>query len=920
MHLRIVQQRLAFIQNSFVRTYKHQTKIFGYNTQLKTIGNTKEIEKILCDYNQARQANPHVALLIDAYRKHGHRLAKIDPLGITVNTSIPELDNKLFTTDFHVENEHDARSLFGLSTEQSIPKTKDDWIRQLNDTYCQSISLECEYIESDIERLWIARRFEQLRSSPSISSDLQRRIYEQMRKCEAFDQFLQAKFPTLKRYSGEGAEGMMAFFDLAFQNSAQLNIENVIVCMPHRGRNNLLVCLLNYPAATMIRKIKGKNEFPKDVKTTGDVLSHLYTSTDLTYDGKTLHVSLIPNPSHLEANNPVAVGKTRACQLSLKEGHYADTEQDGGRHGDKALCIQVHGDASFAGQGIIPETFQLSHLPHYSIGGSIHLVTNNQIGYTTPQHLARSSRYCTDFAKVVNCPIIHVNGQCPQEIAQAVQLSCEYRDLFRKDIVVDLVCFRKHGHNELDDPTFTQPTMYKKVQDYYKQEQTTDNELDEKIKIFRNTLEEQFSIADKYQPKAPHLERQWSDMIQAKSTRAQWNTGLDGNLLKYIGVKSVLVPEEFQVHSTIARSHVQKRQQRIEAGNGLDWSTAESLAFGSLLLQNYNIRISGQDVGRGTFSQRHGMLVNQKNDDVYIPLNSMDSKQGFLEICNSILSEEAVLGFDYGFSIHDPKNLVIWEAQFGDFFNGAQIIIDTYISGGELKFLTQSGIVMLLPHGMDGAGPEHSSCHIERFLQMTDSKENGIDGDDINMQVVNPTTPAQYFHLLRRQMIRNFRKPLIVAAPKILLRHPDCISSLTDMADGTHFLPVLTDNLSKIKINPEKIKRILFTSGKHYYTLNEERDKRKRDDLVIIRLEELCPFPADELRQEIKKYKNAKDFIWCQEEHRNQGAWTFIRPRFENIVGTHLKYAGRDVLGTPAVAIGEIHQQECAQLLKLAFD
>ncbi|UJR09540.1 hypothetical protein I4U23_013777 [Adineta vaga] len=777
MHLRIVQQRLAFIQTNLIRTYKHQTKVFGYNTQLKTIGNVNEMEKILCDYNQARQANPHVALLIDAYRKHGHRLAKIDPLGISVNTSIPELDEKVFTVDFHLENEHDARSLFGLSQEQSIPKNKSDWIRQLNDTYCQSISIECEYIESDIERLWVARRFEQLRSSPSISSDLQRRISEQMRKCEAFDQFLQAKFPTLKRYSGEGAEGMMAFFDLAFQQSAQLNIENVIVCMPHRGRNNLLVCLLNYPAATMFRKIKGKHEFPKDVKSTGDVLSHLYTSTDLTYDGKTLHVSLIPNPSHLEANNPVAVGKTRACQLSLKDGHYADTENTK-QHGDKALCIQVHGDASFAGQGIIPETFQLSHLPHYTVGGSIHLVTNNQIGYTTPQHLARSSQYCTDFAKVVNCPVIHVNGQCSQEIAQAVQLACEYRDRFRKDIVVDLVCFRKHGHNELDDPTFTQPTMYKKVQEYYKQEQQIDAELDEKIKTFRNKLEEQFSSADKYQPKAPHLEGQWSEMIQAKSIRTQWNTGLDKDLLKYIGAKSVNAPEDFQVHSTIARSHVQKRQQRIEAGTDLDWSTAEALAFGSLLLQGYNIRISGQDVGRGTFSQRHGMLINQKNDDVYVPLNAMDSKQGFLEICNSILSEEAVLGFDYGFSIHDPKNLVIWEAQFGDFFNGAQIIIDTYISGGELKFLTQSGIVMLLPHGMDGAGPEHSSCHIERFLQMTDSKENGIDGDDINMQVVNPTTPAQYFHLLRRQMIRNFRKPLIVAGPKILLRHPDCVSTL----------------------------------------------------------------------------------------------------------------------------------------------
>ncbi|CAF1667506.1 unnamed protein product, partial [Adineta ricciae] len=569
---------------------------------------------------------------------------------------------------------------------------------------------------------------------------------------------------------------------------------------------------------------------------------------------------------------------------------------------------------------IIPETFQLSHLPHYSIGGSIHLVTNNQIGYTTPQHLARSSRYCTDFAKVVNCPVIHVNGQCPQEIAQAVQLSCEYRDLFRKDIVVDLVCFRKHGHNELDDPTFTQPSMYKKVQEFYQQEQHADKELDDKIQAFRKHLEEQFANADAYQPKAPHLERQWSGIIQARLTRSQWNTGLDQNLLKYIGAKSVAVPEDFHVHSTIARSHVQKRQQRIEAGTGLDWSTAEALAFGSLLLQGYNIRISGQDVGRGTFSQRHGMLVNQKDDDVYIPLNAMDSKQGFLEICNSILSEEAVLGFDYGFSIHDPKNLVIWEAQFGDFFNGAQIIIDTYISGGELKFLTQSGIVMLLPHGMDGAGPEHSSCHIERFLQMTDSKEDGIDGDDVNMQIVNPTTPAQYFHLLRRQMIRNFRKPLIVAGPKILLRHPDCVSSLAEMSDSTHFLPVLTDNISKTKINPEKVRRVLFTSGKHYYTLNDEREKRKRDDVAIVRLEELCPFPADELRQETKKYKNAKEFIWCQEEHRNQGAWVFVKSRFENIVGIHLKYAGRDVLGTPAVAIGEVHQQECGQILKLAFD
>jgi len=919
MFSRFVQRQL-----NFVRTYKYQTKVFGYNAQLKTIGNTESIEQILRDYNQARQANPHAALLLDAYRKHGHRLARIDPLGLAVNTSIPELDEQLFTSDFQIDNPKDIQSLLGLSNDGNLPKTKADWIRQLNEIYCQTISLECEHIENDIERLWIARRFEQLRSSSSsssasLSSDLQRRITEQMRKCEAFDQFLQAKFPTLKRYSGEGAEGMLAFFDLIFQQSVELNIENVIVCMPHRGRNNLLVCLLNYPAATMFRKIQGKHEFPKNVKSTGDVLSHLYSSTDLTYNGKNLHVSLIPNPSHLEANNPVAVGKTRACQLSLKDGHYNQTE-NAGRQGDKALCIQVHGDASFAGQGIISETFQLSHLPNYSIGGSIHLVTNNQIGYTTPQHLARSSRYCTDFGKIVNCPVIHVNGLCPAEIAQATKLASEYRDLFRKDIIIDLVCFRKHGHNELDDPFFTQPSMYKKVQEFYKNQPAVDEEIEKNVQKFRQDLEEQFKMAGEYQPKAPHLERQWSGMIQAKPIRSQWNTGLNVDLLKYIGAKSVEVPQDFQVHSTIARSHIQKRQQRIEAGNGLDWSTAEALAFGSLLLQNFNIRISGQDVGRGTFSQRHGMMVNQANDDVYIPLNALDKNQGYFEICNSILSEEAVLGFDYGFSIHDPKNLVIWEAQFGDFFNGAQIIIDTYISGGELKFLNQSGLVMLLPHGMDGAGPEHSSCHLERFLQMTDSKEDGIDGDDVNMQVVNPTTPAQYYHLLRRQMIRNFRKPLIVAGPKILLRHPECVSTLDDMADGTYFLPVLSDNISKTQLNPEKIKRVLFTSGKHYYTLNDEREKRKRDDVAIIRVEELCPFPADEIRQEMKKYRNAKEFLWCQEEQRNQGAWTFVKPRFENIVGVQLKYAGRDVLGTPAIAIGEVHQQECAQILKLAFD
>ncbi|CAF1101142.1 unnamed protein product [Didymodactylos carnosus] len=487
-----------------------------------------------------------------------------------------------------------------------------------------------------------------------------------------------------------------------------------------------------------------------------------------------------------------------------------------------------------------------------------------------------------------------------------------------------MVCYRRWGHNELDDPTFTNPSMYKKINEatmspasHYLQSLIDSTivkkgTMDKKIKTFRDMLEEQYAQADTYQPKAPHLERQWSGFIQAKPNCTQWNTGFNLSLLKFETLSKK------QIHPTIERAHVLKRKQRIDTEIGLDWSTCEALAFGSLLLQGYNIRISGQDVGRGTFSQRHCMLVNQQNDDVYVPLNSLYEKQtGFLEVCNSILSEEAVLGFDYGFSIDNPNNLVIWEAQFGDFYNGAQIIIDTYISSGELKFLTQSGLTMLLPHGMDGAGPDHSSCHLERFLQITDSKEDGIDGDDVNMQIVNPTTPAQYFHLLRRQMIRNYRKPLIVAAPKLLLRHPECISSLKEMDEGTSFQRVLGDN----QVAADKVNRVLFVSGKHYYTLCDARLKLKRqDNIAIVRLEEICPFPAADLRQEIKKYKNATQFIWCQEEHRNQGLWTFISARFENILGVKLKYAGRQVLGTPAVAINEIHLQECEQILKMAFE
>ncbi|XP_053261092.1 2-oxoadipate dehydrogenase complex component E1 isoform X3 [Podarcis raffonei] len=590
---------------------------------------------------------------------------------------------------------------------------------------------------------------------------------------------------------------------------------------------------------------------------------------------------------------------------------------------------EVHGDASFSGQGIVPETFTLSGLPHFRIGGSIHLIVNNQLGYTTPAERGRSSLYCSDIGKIVGCAVIHVNGDDPEEVIRATRLAVEYQRHFRKDVIVDLLCYRQWGHNELDEPFFTNPTMYKiirsrkSIPDTYAERLVaqglmTEEEVSEIRTSYYSKLNEHLANMTLYSPPPTNLQAHWSNMVEPSPRITTWDTGIPIPLLQFVGVKSVEVPAEMQLHSHILKTHAQSRMLKMEEGVKLDWATAETLAFGSLLCQGFNIRLSGQDVGRGTFSQRHTMLVCQETGETYIPLNHMSPDQkGFLEVSNSPLSEEAVLGFEYGMSIESPKLLPIWEAQFGDFFNGAQIIFDTFISGGEAKWLLQSGIVVLLPHGYDGAGPEHSSCRIERFLQMCDSSEEGVDGDHVNMCVVHPTTPAQYFHLLRRQMVRNFRKPLIVASPKTLLRLPAAASSLVEMASGTTFRPVIGDST----VDPKNVSRVILCSGKHYYSLSKHREmlEEKKQNTAIIRLEELCPFPIEALQQEIKKFTNAKEFIWSQEEPQNMGPWAFVSPRFEKQLACKLHLVSRPALPAPAVGIGMLHQKQQEDLLTKTF-
>ncbi|XP_036432329.1 LOW QUALITY PROTEIN: probable 2-oxoglutarate dehydrogenase E1 component DHKTD1, mitochondrial [Colossoma macropomum] len=863
-----------------------------------------------------------LARLVEAYRTHGHKAAKINPLlpDSPVMEKVPEI-SLLNDTIQGVLN------TAGLKHFGKAKASIEEVVAYLESTYCGRISVETSQLQSLEEKQWFADRFEELKKE-SFSDEERRQLAKLMLESQEFDHFLATKFATVKRYGGEGAESMMGFFLELFRSAAKSGATDVVMGMPHRGRLNLLTGLLRFPPELMFRKMRGLSEFPENSPSIGDVLSHLTSSVDLDVGaGHPIHVTMLPNPSHLEAINPVTQGKARGRQQVKQEGDYSNDSQ--AWPGDKVICLQVHGDASFSGQGIVLETFTLSNLPHFRVGGSIHLIVNNQVGYTTPSERGRSSLYCSDIGKMVGCAVIHVNGDDAEEVLRATRLAVEYQRRFRKDVIVDLLCYRQWGHNELDEPFFTNPVMYKIIRsrkstpDLYADQLISEGLMKEEecghIKTaYYSMLNDRLANMTYFSPPPTNLQGRWGDLVEPQNRVSSWDTGVAVPLLQFVGAKSVDIPEEIQMHSHLRKTHVQSRLQKLEEGTKLDWSTAEALAFGTLLCQGFNIRISGQDVGRGTFSQRHAMVVCQETNEIYVPLNNIDPQQKcYLEVCNSALSEEAVLGFEYGMSIAQPKLLPIWEAQFGDFFNGAQIIFDTFISGGEAKWLLQSGMVILLPHGYDGAGPEHSSCRIERFLQMCDSKEEGVDGDTVNMGVVNPTTPAQYFHLLRRQMIRNFRKPLIVASPKTLLRFPGAVSGLEEMGPSTSFKPVIGDT----SVNPESVQRVLLCSGKHYYALLKHRETlpEASKNTALIRVEELCPFPTDDLQQELRKYSNAKEFIWSQEEPQNMGCWSFVSPRFEKQLACKLRIVSRPALPAPAVGIGTLHNQQHEAILTASF-
>ncbi|CAD5223930.1 unnamed protein product [Bursaphelenchus okinawaensis] len=887
------------------RSYHFKQSLFGFSAKSPAEKqNLIEIEKSV----------EKVEDVSELYQKYGFRAANLDPLGLWDNS-----ENKKLLRDLSQN-----LSSQDVTHGEFIGKTN-EFIDYLEKTYCSSLAIEFKHLNSLTEQKWLAEEFERLKRK-ELEAEEKKDVADKLLKALAYEKFLETKIPTLKRYSGEGAEAGVAFHAKLLQDGPKHNLKEFIWGGAHRGRFALHTILFGLEPDVVLRKIRGMPEFPDDVDGSGDVLSHLNCHYDVKTPDGTIHVSTVPNPSHLEVAGPVAVGKSRGRSLAMHTGDYGE-----GVVGDEVLCVHYHGDGAFTGQGIVWETLSMAQVPHYRIGGSIHVVANNQLAFTAEKDIGRSSLHCTDYAKALDCPVIHINASSPEDAVRAAELALNYRQKFRKDIFVNLHCFRRHGHNEIDNPRFTNPRLYAKVDatedipDVYTRslvdQGVVEEGFGEKIKEeYQNWLNESLARVDggKTEPKADHLKGYWSGYQQAPKAVTVYPTGLDTDLLRYIGKKSVTIPDEFNVHPHILKTHVNARIQRLEKGENIDWATAEAFAFGSLLLQGFDVRISGQDVGRATFSHRHGVLVDQKSDEVYVPLNNISPDQKhFYEAANSPLSEEAVLAFEYGFSIDNSKRLVIWEAQFGDFYNTAQVQIDTLIASGESKWLRQSGLVMMLPHGLDGAGPDHSSAHMERFLQLTDSREDQkpADGDNVNMHVVNPTTSAQYFHLLRRQCLTPFRKPLIIISPKVLLRHPQAASPLSEFGEGTHFHPVLDDVASK----PDKVKKVVFVSGKHAVLLMAERSKRNLEDTAIVRLERLCPFPVGEIRETLQNYKSATKFVWSQEEPRNAGAWAFVNPRFQNGLGIELKYAGRPEIAWMATSIGQHHQKEAEKVLTDTF-
>ncbi len=867
----------------------------------------------------------HALMLIRAYRVRGHLIADLDPLGLRVVEEHPELRAETYGFG---PNDRDRKIFIDgvLGLEYA---TINEILEIVKRTYCSTIGVQFMHISNPAEKAWIQERIEGPDKGVSFTKEGRLAILQKLIEGEAFEQLLHKRYPGTKRFGIDGGEALLPALEQIIKRGGQLGLQDINIGMPHRGRLNVMASVMKKPYSAIFYEFTGGVASGGEDFGSGDVKYHLGVSDDREFDGNKVHLSLAPNPSHLEVVAPVVIGKARAKQQQLSGTYRTHNPK-------RVMAVLLHGDSAFAGQGVVMETLQMSQLAGYRTGGSIHVVVNNQIGFTTTPDEYRSGEYCSDVAYMVQAPIFHVNGDDPEAVVYAARIATEYRQEFGRDVVLDIVCYRRYGHNEGDDPSFTQPIMYKVINGkpsprqlyatkLVSQGDLTEAEHKKRVDDFYAYLDEEFEKAKTFETQQPEwLDGVWSGLSlpEGADLKRRGDTGVELETLKEIGQKITRVPNDVKIHRTLKKI-IQRRAEKVEEGNALDWGLAEHLAFGSLVLEGHPVRLSGQDSERGTFSQRQSHFIDQESEKKYTPLNNLSDDQQYYQVLNSHLSEEAVLGFEYGFSTTAPQALTIWEAQFGDFANGAQVMVDQFISSAEQKWLRMSGLVMLLPHGYEGQGPEHSSARLERYLQMC--------AED-NMQVCNVSTPSNYFHVLRRQIHRNFRKPLIIMSPKSLLRHPLCVSSLDEMGPGTFFHRVLWDDAqykpetTQIKLaDDKKIKRVIVCSGKVYYDLFAEREKLGRNDVYLLRLEQFYPYPDDALQEELKRFPQA-EMIWCQEEPKNMGAWQFVQDRLEETLialkakHTRPRYVGRPPAASTATGIAEKHKKEQQAILDEAFE
>ena len=872
------------------------------------------------DVRRATRDSVRALMMIRAFRMRGHLYANLDPLGLEPQRGHEELHPSSYGFD---ESDYD-RAIFIDGVLGMEFATIRQMMPILRRTYCSTIGYEFMHISDPDEKSWIQMRIEGPDKEISFTPEGKRAILNKLVESEGFEKFIDVKYTGTKRFGLDGGEAMIPALEQIIKRGGALGVSEIVLGMAHRGRLNVLSQVMAKPHRAIFHEFKGGSSSPSDVEGSGDVKYHLGASSDREFDANKVHLSLTANPSHLEIVDPVVLGKVRAKQDQLD-----DTVDR-----IKVLPLLIHGDAAFAGQGVIAECFGLSGLKGHRTGGSIHFIVNNQIGFTTYPRYSRSSPYPSDTAKMIEAPIFHVNGDDPEAVTYVAKIAIEFRQRFHKPVVIDMFCYRRFGHNEGDEPGFTQPVMYKVIRSHpttleiYAKKLVAEGvmseaEVEEGRAKWRQHLENEYEAGTAYRAnKADWLDGRWAGLKSATvvdDDDRRGRTAVPLETLKTLGERLTTLPDGFNVHRTISRI-LENRRKAIETGEGLDWATAESLAFASLLDDGHPVRLSGQDSERGTFSQRHSVLIDQATEGRYIPLNNLRDGQGRYEVINSMLSEEAVLGFEYGYSLSEPNALTLWEAQFGDFANGAQVVFDQFISSGERKWLRMSGLVCLLPHGYEGQGPEHSSARLERFLQMC--------AED-NMQVANLTTPANYFHILRRQLTRDFRKPLILMTPKSLLRHKRAVSSLDDLKVGSSFHRVLPDDAGKpgeaiTLVEDAAIRRVVLCSGKVYFDLYEEREKRGIDDVYLLRVEQLYPFPLKTLVNELSRFKQAQ-IVWCQEEPKNMGSWSFVDPYLEWVlaqVNGRAKrplYAGRPSSAATATGLMSKHLAQLKSFMDDAF-